>query len=183
MKYDLSEIKHIRKQLGITQKELANLANVSQSLIAKIESNSIDPTYTNANKIFTTLDILSKKEEKKVNEIMNSKIISVKETQNICDAIKLMKNNEISQLVVLDENKKPSGFISEKILIDMLLENKSKDTIIKNIMMDCPPIISLDSPIQVASHLLKFYPIVIVNKNSKFKGIITKSDIIVNMFN
>ena len=35
---ELEEIKRIRKKLGISQTELANRAQVSQSLIAKVES-------------------------------------------------------------------------------------------------------------------------------------------------
>jgi len=49
---ELSEIKARRKQLGITQEELAELAEVSQSLIAKIENSSIIPTYDRVKRIF-----------------------------------------------------------------------------------------------------------------------------------
>ncbi len=59
--YDLKEIKVIRKKLGITQGELAKLSNVSQSMIAKIESNILDPSYTNACKIFNALNDLNNK--------------------------------------------------------------------------------------------------------------------------
>ena len=55
MTYELEEIKKIRKKLGMTQTELANRAGVSQSLIAKIESARIDPTYTKTQKIFAAL--------------------------------------------------------------------------------------------------------------------------------
>ena len=52
---DLSELRILRKKIGLTQSELAKQASVSQSLIAKIESKKIDPSYTNAKKIFETL--------------------------------------------------------------------------------------------------------------------------------
>ena len=52
MPYELSEIKKIRKNLGLTQTQLSKRANVSQSLIAKIESGKIDPTFTKTKKIF-----------------------------------------------------------------------------------------------------------------------------------
>ena len=52
MTYELEEIKKIRKSLGLTQAELAKRADVSQSIIAKIESGSIDPTLSKAKKIF-----------------------------------------------------------------------------------------------------------------------------------
>ena len=42
---NISEIKKRRKKLEITQTQLAVHANVSQSMIAKIESNMIEPSY------------------------------------------------------------------------------------------------------------------------------------------
>ena len=70
MQYELNEIKKIRKNLGLTQTELAKMANVSQSIIAKIESGKIDPTFTKTKKIFETLDDLENKEEIKADELM-----------------------------------------------------------------------------------------------------------------
>ena len=60
---DLGQIKLLRKALGITQHVLAKKAEVSQSIIAKIESSSIDPTYSKVCKIFEALDRLQKQEE------------------------------------------------------------------------------------------------------------------------
>src|SRR5674476_689619 len=48
---DLDKIRQMRKRLNLSQRELANLAGVSQSLIAKIERGSIDPSYSNVRKI------------------------------------------------------------------------------------------------------------------------------------
>ena len=58
MSYELSEVKVIRKKLGLTQGELAKAAGVSQSLIAKIESTKIDPTYSKVKLIFHALESL-----------------------------------------------------------------------------------------------------------------------------
>jgi Predicted transcriptional regulator with C-terminal CBS domains len=41
------ELERIRKQVGMTQKELAKLSRVSQSLIAKIERGDVDPSFKN----------------------------------------------------------------------------------------------------------------------------------------
>ncbi|MBI2647565.1 helix-turn-helix domain-containing protein, partial [Candidatus Woesearchaeota archaeon] len=63
MTYELVEVKKIRKKLELTQTQLANRAGVSQSLIAKVESGRIDPTYSKTKKIFSALSELEKKEE------------------------------------------------------------------------------------------------------------------------
>ena len=43
---DPKQLKKIRVQLGITQSELAKAAGVSQSLIAKLESGLVDPSFS-----------------------------------------------------------------------------------------------------------------------------------------
>ena len=80
---EIKEIKKIRKKIGLTQFELAKKANVSQSLIAKIESNKIDPAYSSVTKIKETFDRLIKSNNKTAKSIMNKKIITVDENSSI----------------------------------------------------------------------------------------------------
>ena len=65
MPYELEEIKEIRKKFGLTQGQLAQIAGVSKSLIAKIEAGRLDPTFSKAQKIFEAIDTLGKKKELK----------------------------------------------------------------------------------------------------------------------
>ena len=87
MTYELEEIRKIRKKLGMTQTELANRAGVSQSLIAKIESSRIDPTYTKTKKIFAALSELEKKEEIKAGQLMTGKLIGITPNASVKEAI------------------------------------------------------------------------------------------------
>ncbi len=89
MPFELEEIKKIRKRFGLTQFELAKKALVSQSLIAKIESRRIDPTFTKVKKIFDVLDELKNKNELKAEDIMTKKVIYVNADDNITSAIRL----------------------------------------------------------------------------------------------
>ena len=52
---ELNDIARLRKQLGLTQPELAQLSGVSQSLIAKLEAGKIEPSYTKVKSIIDTL--------------------------------------------------------------------------------------------------------------------------------
>ncbi|MBN2422768.1 CBS domain-containing protein [Candidatus Woesearchaeota archaeon] len=173
---ELKQIKLLRKKLGLTQSELAIRANVSQSLIAKIESNKIDPSYNNAKKILETLTQLESKKDLTAKEIMNSRIISVSPDDSIKSAISKMKKFDISQLPVLDGNH-AVGYVSESIIIDNLL-NESKDNLIKNIMEDSPPIVPLDTSKTIIASLLKQFPLVLVKEKENLKGIITKADLL-----
>ena len=176
---ELGEVKKIRKKIGMTQTELANRAGVSQSLIAKIESGRIDPTYTKTRKIFAALSELEKKEEVNAGQLMTSRIVSVSPGMPIKEAIAKMKKFQISQLPVMDRSKL-IGLVSESSILDALL--KSKATIVKEIMQESPPIVSKITSIQVVSNLLKHYPIVVVSEEGKLIGLITKSDLLGKMY-
>ena len=72
---EIAEIKVLRKRHNLTQSQLAKLAGVSQSLIAKLESGMIDPSYTNFRKIYDVLTGLKEEREAKAEEVMSKRII------------------------------------------------------------------------------------------------------------
>ena len=175
MQYELNEIKKIRKSLGLTQTDLAKRSNVSQSIIAKIESGKIDPTFTKTKKIFETLDDLENKEEIKADELMNKKIVSLTSNDNIKDSVRKMKKFGISQMPVIDGHK-IIGLVSESTLLDALISKKGKR--IDEIMEETPPIVSKKASIKVVSNLLRHYPAVLVSESGKLIGLITKADLL-----
>lgn len=177
----LSEIKMLRKKVGITQKELAKLSGVSQSLIAKIEADSIDPAFSNISKIFSALRSLQKKESLTAKDLIRSRVFSCKPDDSVKDVIKSMKKHEISQLPVL-ESDIVLGIVSETGIIDRMLNSEKKDLTVFDVMEENPPIISSSTDIEVVSNLLKHFSIVIVQDKGKLKGIITRSDILRKLY-
>ncbi len=180
MPFDISEIKPLRKKLGLTQSEFARLAGVSQSLVAKVEAGTLDPTYSNAKKLFNALESFSRKKEMSAEDIMTPRLVHVKPDDSAKDAIRKMKKYEISQMPVL-EDERPVGLISEAILLDALLNSKSEE--IRAVMQDSPPLLSRDSSVSVISDLLRYYPLVLIGEKGKLKGIVTKSDLLRKVYN
>ena len=177
MFHQLSEIKAMRKKLGLTQSELANYASVSQSLIAKIEASVIDPTYSKTQKIFNALHELSAKDELKAKDVFKKNIVFVKPTDKLKSVVAKMKKQGISQLPVIDGHN-VVGLISETIILDALLGNELSNALVKDVMKDAPPVITKDASIEVISNLLRFYPIVLVAEKGRILGLITKSDLL-----
>ena len=179
MEYEIKDLKNIRKKLGITQEELADKSGVSQSLIAKMESGIIDPSYSNVQKIFHTIEEMREKKDVKAEDIMERHIITIDKKTKIHEAIEKMKKHSISQIPVLN-NDAVVGLVSESGLLDALLKRHA--TTVGEIMEDNPPSVSKTTSISVVMNLLKFYPMVLVMENGVIKGIVTKSDVLKKMY-
>lgn len=172
----LDDIKKIRKRLGLTQSDLAKLSGVSQSLIAKLESNRIDPSFTNVKKIIDVLESIKKESEPKIAEMMTKKIVSCSAGDTVSNAVKKMRRYGISQMPVI-ENNQVLGMVSERIILEAMTEQGDIGKLkVQEIMDEAPPIVSKNSSSRIVTHLLKHFPLVIVASKGKTIGIVTKAD-------
>ena len=174
--FDIKRLKEIRKKLGITQQAFAKRANVSQSLIAKIESGAIDPSYSNVLKIEQTVNDLTNIKEPSAQDVMNPKIIFVKPDDKVIDVIKVMRKNNISQVIV-EEESKIVGIVTEGSLLEKDL-SKLQQLRAKDVMLDPPPVVSNKTKLSVLSAILTQYPLVVIQKDARFVGVATKSDLL-----
>ena len=176
MVFDITQLRKIRKQLDMTQHKMAGELGISQSMVAKIESGSLDPTYSYVKKIEDKIMHLTHREEKEAGEIMSRNIFSVNKNDTVKHAISLMMKNEISQVIVLDRDN-VLGLVSESSLLGVDVD-KINNRKCFEIMTESPPIIDKHAKLEMIVQLLKFYPILIVKESGKLAGVITKADVI-----
>jgi len=176
----LDEIAKRRRMLGLTQKQLARIAGVSQSFIAKIESGKIDPSYGKVKAIFDVLERIEAGENNTAKAIYHKGVVGVEKTDKVAKAISLMMEHGFSQLPVF-ENGKCVGCVSEKTILSQITAAKDPSEIsqklVEEIMEEAPPQIDENAPLPLVSSLLHFYPAVLVTKKGKVVGIITKADL------
>ncbi len=177
---NLEEIRRLRKKYHLTQKELADKANVSQSLIAKVEAGLLDPSYTKAQQIFTTLESMRGKEELKAKDILNTRVMFVGVHDTVKEAIKIMRQKGISQIPVRDRQKQICGLVTERTILEKIADNPERIGLLKvhDVLEDAPPIVSLNMGFQTLSLLLRENSLVIVMDKGVIKGIISKSDLL-----
>src|SRR4030042_1269088 len=170
-----------RRKLGLTQNQLADLAGVSQSYIAKLEAGKIEPSYLKVKAIFEALDKIERRKEVSAAEIMTADVISVQANASIQEAVETMRRHGFSQLPVMDGDKHGGG-VSERTLLDQVLYPED-DTPpgrkrVREIMEEGFPQVSEDAPLSLLSSLLKYYPAVLVQKKGRVMGIVTKADLL-----
>ncbi len=179
----LSEIKEMRKRLGLTQSELARIAGVSQSLIAKIEKNKIDPAYSKVRALFQALWSVGNVDKKIAKHVMNKPVIWVYADELVDTALKKMLNASISQMPVLDRKGNLIGSLSEEKLIEgfengFIVHGKTQAY---DVLDEAFPQVGEKTQFSALFELLKFHKAVLVVKKGKIIGIITKSDLLRNV--
>src|SRR5438309_9209569 len=178
----LGEIPKKRKELGLTQSRLAESAGVSQSIIAKIEAGSVDPSYSVVQRLFSALERAGvESPARRVDELISRPVVSVARTQLVRDAVDLMRRRGYSQLPVF-EGGRCVGSISEKTILDRAARGESLESLLNNRVrdiMDSPlPIVNDDTPLEMVLGLLQGNYGVLVTIGENTIGILTKSDIL-----
>ena len=178
---ELSDIKSRRKQLGLSQSQLAEKTGVSQSAIAKIESGRLSPSYDSAKKIFAFFENVSMHSVLSAQEMMSSRVVTCTPEMLAKDAIKLMKKHGISQVPVI-ENQSAVGIVSERTIVDLMQKEKDTDKILEKkvieIMEESLPQVTVETPSRAISVLLEHHQAALVVKKGKIAGIITRSDLL-----
>lgn len=179
MVFDITQIKKIRKQMGMTQHAFAREIGISQSMIAKLEAGRLDPTYSKVKQIEEGLLRMMKKDEKSAREIMTKKIISVSIREKVRSIIDMMRKNDVSQVPVIERGN-VIGMVSETSILSKNLEDIGKATA-QDVMIDSPPIIAPDTRMEVMKQLLNYYSLLLVKEKGKLIGLITRSDLMKSM--
>ena len=165
----------------MTQRELARIAGVEPSMINQVEKGKARPRYEVAGRIFNHLDILESRSTKKAGDICTRDITTVKPSDSVNDAIRIMTAKKFSQLPVFDF-RGCVGLITEQSILRYTLgyDDKRRQSIkVKDAMETSPPIIDYGYPVtSEVSKLLLQSKCILVSKENKIVGIITPIDTI-----
>lgn len=176
---NVESIKQMRQKLGITQKKLASMTEVSTSMINQIESGRSQPSYETAKKIFENLSNLEgRSSSHKAGDFCSQDIVKLKPSNTLHDAIKKMHELSISQIPVFD-GKEIAGVVSEDGIVRHLAdvgEAELKNAKLADTMDPVPPIVDFETPANVLVPLIRYSKCILVAKKSKIVGIITASD-------
>ncbi|HEX9710182.1 MAG TPA: CBS domain-containing protein [Candidatus Thermoplasmatota archaeon] len=180
---NLEEIKKQRRQLGLTQAQLARMAGVSQSLVAKIENGRSEPSYPHVRRIFEALERESRKlrPELRAGDVCSRRLVTASKHDRVQDAVATMRRHQISQLPVF-EGEVQVGALTERVISHELATEHTPDALarmrVSDIMGDTFPQLDEGTPLHVAAALLQTESAVLVTKGGKPLGILTKADLL-----
>jgi predicted transcriptional regulator len=190
---DLDKVRQMRKRLNLSQRELASLAGVSQSLIAKIERGSIDPSYSNVRKILVAFEEVLRRRKVEgmkigaqlsVGDLATRGVIFVTPDQTIGEAVDRMMKGRFTQLPVMTGDRVVGGVTDDSIRDYTIEETRNgrktydavMQTKLEEVMSDPFPILSEDTPIELASVHLQREEAVLVSRKGQIVGILTSAD-------
>lgn len=179
----VAHIKKLRKNLDMTQTDLARESGISQSTIAKIERGSISASYDTVVALFNTLDRMRQQSMKYVRaaDMASKNVIAIQSSEKVNSAIELMRTTGFSQLPVLSGDISV-GSLSEKNIFDLLRTGKTmdelKDTQISNIMEDSFPLVTENTSMSSVTSMMSDCNAVLISKNGRVVGVITNADLL-----
>lgn len=122
----------------------------------------------------------------KVKDIMSNKIISIKPTETLTEASKLMKGNRISCLPIMSENgEEIEGIITTTDLVNIYTSADKEMHMdpwspVSKFMSSPVVTISPDAEVKEASKVMNekhFHHLIVVDSNKKMLGLISSLDI------
>jgi predicted transcriptional regulator len=169
-----ADLKERRTRLGLTQSELADRAEVSQPLIARIEGDDVDPRLSTLRRIVTALD----EAESAVihaGDIMHEGVISVVPDDSVRQAIDVMVKEGYSQLPVVRDGR-PQGIISNSDIRQLDSENAA-ELPVAEAMREAITTVEPDATLDEVNAHLNHQDAVMVVEDGQLRGIITEADV------
>ena len=174
------QLKKIRTELGFTQGRLAKEAGVSQSIVAKIEAGSVDPTYSTLAAISKALSAGNRGKVRTAGDVMSSPVVGVQEDAKVRECAALMKKKGFSQVPVFS-GERMVGTITDGHVMDLLTASADPQKILDDrVKAHVEPVFAVvgrDTPVDALFSLFKYLPAVLVESGEKIQGIVTKIDL------
>lgn len=181
-------IRNARRTLGISQKELAGMCKLSQSMIARLETDivKLNPSY---NVIYNVMESLAKAGtsmnrarlvSKVAEDIMHRNVITINEEETLEKAIKIVRNYDFAYVPITSRGRDVVGTLNQKRLLDAATQNPEQVSSMKieKIMEPALPQVHKGTSVIMLKPILEAFGAVLVVEKGKIVGIITIYDML-----
>jgi len=168
------DLRERRTDLELTQSELAERADVSQPLIARIEGGDVDPRLSTLRRV---VDALEEAEGGvlRARDLMHSPVVSVAPDDSVHETTELMDEKGYSQVPVVREGS-PQGLIGTSDVRQRSEENVG-DLPVAEVMGESMTAVEPDATLDAVDSHLDHNDAVLVVEDGETVGIITEADV------
>ncbi|MFB6151644.1 MAG: CBS domain-containing protein [Haloarculaceae archaeon] len=173
-----ADLRERRTELGLTQSDLAERADVSQPLIARIEGGDVDPRLSTLRRIVNALQE-AEGSILRAEDLMNSRVVSVEPDDSVRAAQETMDDWGFSQVPVIRDGT-PLGLIGHS---DIRQRSETADAAsvgelpVDEVKHESVATVEPDATIDEINDYLDHNAAVIVVENGETVGIVTEADI------
>ena len=109
-------------------------------------------------------------------DLMKKNVMTIRPQEKLTKAASIMKQKNISQMPVI-EKERVIGTISEREISNSI-SMEPKKLLVKDVMSDPPPLVSINTTVEMLSDMLDHYPPLLVTENGKIRGILCRADLL-----
>jgi predicted transcriptional regulator len=168
------DLRERRKALDLTQSTLAEMAGVSQPLIARIEGGDVDPRLSTLRRIVNALDE-AEGSVVRAEDLMNEHVVSVSPDNSVRQARDEMLDEGFSQLPVIRDGT-PVGIISNSDIRHVHEENVG-DLPVADVMRESYSTVEREATLEEIDAYLDHNAAILVVESGQTVGIITEADL------
>ena len=171
--------KHIRrwrKSLKLTQFQLSDLSGVAQSIIAKVETEVVDPRASTLRKLVGSLSRFESPEKlHSIEDIMVRNVKALQLQDSVQIAIDRMVQADISQLPVISEQGNILGIVSEGSLLQ---KGAHRTGLIEQVMDRNPAVVDISLSVAEARRRLVEVEALLITEEDLLVGLVTRMDLV-----
>lgn len=167
------DLRERRTDLDLTQSQLAERADVSQPLIARVESGDVDPRLSTLRRIVEALEAVEG-DVVRARDLMNEDVSAVAPDDAVAEAVDLMGERGFSQLPVVDGGS-PAGMITTAAVRHS--DEDPTDLPVAEVMSRSFATVAPEATLEEVDDLLDHYRAVLVVADGGVQGIITEADV------
>ena len=165
-----------RKTLGLTQAQLAVESGLTQSVIAKVERENVDPRASTLRKMVGAL-LRSEAPDKPhtVGDIMIEEVVVLGPSDTVQSAVERMVREGISQLPVVAENGAIMGLVSESSLLRTDVERTAP---VQSVMQMNFEVVNVGVSISEGRRLLVEREVLLITDAGVLCGLVSRIDMV-----
>lgn len=184
LKREGEKLTQLRRDAGLSQKELADKLGVTQSWVSRVEKGSLDVSHSMMVRALETIEhhrierrFIGQFQGMKCVNLMTENPIAVDPRDPASRAMKLMQDNGYSQIPVVRGNM-ILGMVTEQDIMKELHHDLGQISVQAVMSPEAPPIVDESAPVVNVIPLLYTYQAVLVQSQGRLTGILARSDLL-----